>query len=292
MEPAPSVVEAEPLHEAPASAASTSLPDAQAVEAALFSAESKPTALASEPGLPPAQAFELLADAAQPMVEQAPIQEAAATTIDSVSAPTDPKSNTLESGLELPPAAAFEQPVEVAESNLDGIPLGEGPTIVSSANLPEAQSNESAIASVESTPARTELMLEPESVIASEPPAVPQTPVLDWWARNPQLTGAESSSSQEQFSLSPPEPEPVATVVAIPMNTEPPATDKPSAPPDFWSTDWPSPVDSKPESAQLELLSAAGEPANGRSRRRVSPRARNPLHRFCSLTCGRRNVTT
>ena len=258
VEPAPSVLETEPVHQTPANAASTSLPDAQAIEAALFSAESKRNALESELELPAIQAFELPADTTQPVVEPTPIQEAAATTIDSVLAPTDPKPNTQESALELPPAAVFEQPVEAAEPTIDGTTLSEAPTIISSANSPEAQSIEPAIASVESTPARTELILEPESSIVSESP---ETPVLDWWARNSQLPATESGSSEAEFSLSPPEPEPMETVVATPMNTEPPATDKPSSPPDFWSSDWPAPVESKPESAQLELLSAAVEPS-------------------------------
>ena len=262
VEPAPSVVEAEPLHEAPASFTSSSLPETSATEAESFSAESERNSFKPDLELP-IHAFELLADTVQPVIEQTPLYEAPTTTTDSALDSTGPIANTAKADQELSPAAAFELPEEAAQPFIDTTPVYEAAVTTSSTSLPEAQAIESAIASVESTPARTELIPEGESKALEEPSALLQAPALDWWTLDSQLTASESDSSHAEFSLSPPEPEPPTPVVAALANAEPPVADKPSAPPDFWSTGWPAaPADSQPESAQLELLSAAGEPAN------------------------------
>ncbi len=103
--------------------------------------------------------------------------------------------------------------------------------------------------------------VEPPPVeIVSEPPALPQTTLPDWWTLDSQLKSAESKAWDEEFALSPPELGP-----ATPIETTPAIVDSVPTPPteqaDLWTADrLPAVVESKPESTQLELLSVALEP--------------------------------
>jgi serine/threonine protein kinase len=277
LEPEQPVVEAFALNEAPAIVTSTSLSDVQAVESAIASAEAKPNGLKSEVELLPLAAAisEPPLEPAQPVGEVPALNEAPVLTT-SISLPdalavepallsSEAKPNGLKSQVDLLPLAAAisEPPLEPAPAVAEAAALNEAPAIVSSTSLPGTQAIESAIVPTESKPISTESTSGPEPVTAlAESPLVPQTPVLDWWTLNSQSVMDESKSPEVEFSLSPPEPEPATPVVATLAIADPPAVTSHNTPPDLWTTEWsPAPVESKPESAQLELLSAALEPA-------------------------------
>ena len=241
LEVAQSVVEATPI-EAPVATACTTLPDLQAVKSALPVAE-----------------FDLPAHTLNSSIEATPLHEAPSATsqdahaIDAAIASAEATLSNPESGFDLPPTQTFELPAGPTP------PLENQPSLAST-GLPEMDTVESA--SVDSAPARTESMSEQDSSPLEEPPAAPQNRAVDWWALHSQLNANEPGPLNAEFSLSPPEPEPVAPVAETLVDVEPQAVDKPIAAPDFWSTDWPMPsVESKPESAQLDLLSPAVEPA-------------------------------
>jgi len=238
LEVAQSVVEATPI-EAPVAIACTTLPDLQAVESAL-----------------PVAALDLPAPTLNPSIEATPIDEAPSATsqdahaIDAAIASAEATLSNPESGFDLPPTQTFE------------LPPNQTPPVenLASTDQPDVKTVESA--SVDSAPAHTESISGQDSSPLEEPPAAPQSRAVDWWALHSQLNANEPGPLNAEFSLSPPEPEPVAPVAEPLVNAGPPIADKPIAAPDFWSTDWPMPsVESKPESAQLDLLSAAVEPA-------------------------------
>ena len=253
LEVAQSIVDVAPVED-PVATVSPTLPDVQAVKPALVPAESSSQLELS----PPIAAFDLPAHTLDSVIEATPLHEAESAALQDAHAinsalvsaeamPTIPKSD-----VDLPPTQTFELPASPT-------PLLEDPSSLASTSLQDVKTVEST--SVESASPHTESMSEPDSKLLEEPPAAPQSPVLDWWALNSQLTANEPDSSHAEFSLSPPEPEPVAPVAETLVNAEPPVADKPIAAPDFWSTDWPTPpVESKAESAQLDLLSTPVEP--------------------------------
>jgi len=235
------------------------------VEPAAVSTESKPDGSNSELEIspldvaisqPPSEPDRPVAEV--PALDDAPAIVSSSSlpdvlAVESAEAATESKTNGVRTELEFWPlnAATFELPAELAQPVVEASTLHEAPA-------------KSDIASSESTPTSAELVSEPESVAATaEQYIFPQTPVVDWLALNSQVFGVESKPPEVEFSLSPPEPEPAAPVVAELANTELPAVNSHTTQADLWTTDWsPSPVESKPDSTQLELLSAALEPAN------------------------------
>ena len=181
-------------------------------------------------------------------------------TVESALLSAESKPSSLKSELEssLPAASTFELPPEPEQPLAEGAASDEVVATVSSSSLTDAQDNAAPLTGAESSSLSTALTPEPEAwaAITEPPPLAPQAPALDWWALNSQLAAQDSKPGEQEFSLSSPEPEPVA-----PLASAEPAINSHTTQADLWATDWsPALVESKPESAQLELLSSALEP--------------------------------
>jgi len=271
LEPGQPVADSTAFNGAPAIVTSTSLIDSVAVEPAVLSAESKPNGLKSGLELPPSAPaiFKSPLEPEQPVIEPAAFNETPAVVATSAlpDAPAvksavpiaESKLNGLTSEFELSPlaAATSELPSELDHPVVAAAALDEAPAIVSSTSLADTDEIKSAIASSESEPIPAEWKSPSEPVALAEPPLVPSTTAPDWWTLNSQLVAQESKPPEVEFSLSPPESEPV-----VPLAIEgPPAVNSQTTPADLWTREWsPAQVESQPESAQLELLSAALEP--------------------------------
>ena len=254
-EVAHSMVDVAPV-EAPVVPVSATFPDAHAMESALIPAESQ-----SQIELPPAvAAFDLTEHTLDTAIEATPLHEAPSATLQDAHA-IESAIGSAEATLSSSKSEFNLTPTQTVELPPDLTPPLEGQPRVASTSLPDVGTVEPT--SIESAPPHIESISEPDSKLLEEPPAAfaLQTPALDWWALNAQLTANEPDSSHAEFSLTPPEPEPIAPVAETLVNAEPAVTDNPIAAPDFWSTDWPTPpVESKAESAQLDLLSTPVEP--------------------------------
>ncbi len=219
-----------------------------------FAAEAEASAL---PPMPDAWAIESAIDQAEPKFAATEIRLTPTAPADSPAIVSSPESTT---SFAIPDEPLIEAPVVLASTPVAWWPLDTTrPSIEPEHMTTVLESEQPAFdQALDASAAEPVASIEPQPMVdsVSQAPALPQTTPPAWWTLDSQLPPAESKAWDTQFALSSPEP-PVASPPALVDSIPAPPTEEP----DLWTADWPpSVVESKPESTQLELLSAALEP--------------------------------
>jgi len=245
-----------PLAEPPTPASPAPLADAWALESALSLAESKLAPMELKSTRPAEESPAFVESPAR--VPSLALTDPAAVDYQPESEPTPRAVETAEQ--HKTPAALFpaldwwssDSRPALVESRSDQTVLEVAPPIEDAGAVNDASNQ------IPATSLPDALAI--ESVIASAEPAPriePQTPVLDWWALNSQLT-ARSTPSQAESVLLPEKTEPAAPVNTTLSIADSPVEASPSLLSDLWTMDWrPSPTESNAEPVQPDLLTAA-----------------------------------